>query len=177
MPKTSKYDAILTIVELWKKAAKETVPMKGSQNKFDERTFESKGTGDIVPYVPSDFVLLHPGLLSKLKKREREVVIAIISNLKTKNCLWHFDGDEERDKRAISKLIKTGLLLKTQVSNIFIVNPWLIRRGTIEITIVATFSLLEKVDGKITPEIITDLKKPSNTVISGFYELMRDEIS
>ncbi|MDP1765185.1 MAG: hypothetical protein Q8L07_14990 [Sediminibacterium sp.] len=97
-----------------------------------------------------------------------------MSELKRNNSLWYFDYRSVggRDERAILSLRKRGILYKTDVTEIHLINPWLIRRGTVEVVVVATNELVN--GGQLTRKMIKDLSHPINAAVKGYYTIMSD---
>lgn len=97
------------------------------------------------------------------------VVTEVMAQLRMYNMLWHRPRSNNGQERQImADLKKVGLIFPTETTDLFIVNPFKLWRGTIAGTIVATKHLL---DGK-APQLsmIKDLKAPDKSELKTLAE-------
>ncbi len=161
------------ITKLWKEVDDKTILTFLPESSISNLTYERKYSETKKPYVPGDFVMVDPLLLSTLKPGELKVVVQIIAELELFNPFWECNYREAGGKleRTISKLRKKNILLDTGNNEIHFVNPWLIKRGNISTVLAAAIEQVRKVKS-IDKKLVKKLKAPSKSKISVFKSLL-----
>ena len=163
----------LKMAELWKKAFNKEFKVNVPVSDLTSSTSKKRSSLEKKSHIESNFVMVEPNLFPSLDPREQKIVIKLMSELKERNALWYFDYREKgRDERAILTLRKKEILFKTDVNEIHIVNPWFIRRGTIEVVIVATNKVIS--EGKLSKKMIKHLLNPKEANLHSIYDIATD---
>lgn len=164
----------IILAELWKKASEESYNVNVPVSKLTPSTYEKRSSIEKRSHIDTKFVMVEPALLPSLDSREQYLVIKLMSELKKNNALWYFDYRTAggRDERAILSLRRKEVLYKTDVTEIHLINPWLIRRGAVDVVVVATNELVN--EGQLTKRMIKDLPHPTKASLNGYYSIMAD---
>ncbi|HEY8688979.1 MAG TPA: hypothetical protein VIM07_07070 [Chitinophagaceae bacterium] len=174
MSKSKTHKANLKLASLWQKAAYSAIIVNSPDVELTPTSFKKTTTANKKLLVPTDFVMIEPFLFSSLKAGERKVVVQILEELKRNNALWSCEYRlKGRLEGVISRLRELNILFKTDDLTMHIVNPWLIRRGTIPATVVATTLLVENCS-ELDPEMVRDLRVPNKAQLNGFYALLAE---
>lgn len=169
--KSKTYLANLKLAELWQRAASASFRGYYSGEDFDSSSYKTGALTGRRTIVPTEFVMVDPSLLNSLSTGERKWAATIMKELKQNNALWYCDYRKKgRIEVVISALRSRNLLFKTDDVCMHLVNPWLMRRGTVPATIVATDLLLGKI-GNLDKEMVKDLKRPPAATIKAYYSL------
>jgi len=169
MVKSKTHKTSLKLTELWQFAATAAIRGYNSSEDFDSSSYKTGASIERRTLVPSDFVMIEPSFLPTLTAGELKWAVTIMAELKRNNALWHFSYRKKgRVEGLISKLRDRNLLFKTDNISMHIVNPWLMRRGTIPATVAATSILVDGVSD-LREEMVRDLKKPAAAIINGYY--------
>jgi hypothetical protein len=166
------------LADMWDKMKSEVVlGYKAGAKKITNTSYSSKGSSQRQLLIPTEFVMVDPSLLTSLLAGSQKVVMRIIAELKKNNALWYCEYRlKGKIERHISVLRKKNVLLKTDDTNIHLVNPWLIRRGSVDGVIIATTILIDKSD-ELSEKLVKDLKTPSEADRNLFYVLTANEDS
>lgn len=98
-------------------------------------------TGFKSDQLQQDFYISASELWGQCTPHEWYLVGRISSELKEYNALWHCNPEIKKsssNKKAIHDLIEKGVLVKTETTDIYIVNPIFIRRGDFKTVLVTT---------------------------------------
>lgn len=175
MAKDQHRNTKIILAELWKKASDEAFKVNVPVSDLTPSAYKKRSSIEKKSHIDTKFVMVEPSLLPSLDSREQYLVIKLMSELKRNNALWYFDYRTAggRDERAILSLRKRGILYKTGVTEIHLINPWFIRRGTVEVVVVATNELVN--EGQLTKRMIKDLTHPTEASLNGYYAIIADE--
>lgn len=113
------------------------------------------------------YVAAHP-LFGMCSPAEWHMVGHICDGLKTCNALWYCAPElksSSGQRKAIKGLIEKGVLTRTETTNIYLVNPWWIRRGDFHSVIMTTAHLLRDVK-RVAMEHIKACKPVKNFEVS-----------
>lgn len=116
--------------------------------------------------IMQPIVMTDNSFLIDCTNQEWLLIKTIMTELKEYNCLWHCDPKLKKNssnRSAINGLIDKNILIKTETTNIYIVNPFYIRRGDLMSVITTTANLLENTS-RVDTTYITN-KKPINDYI------------
>lgn len=111
--------------------------------------------------IRQPLVMADTSFLADCSNQEWLLIKAIMNELKEYNCLWECNKDLKKNSKnriAISSLIDKNILQKTETTNIYVVNPFYIRRGDLMGVITTTAKLLDNCS-KVDATYITN-KKP-----------------
>lgn len=111
-----------------------------------------------------DISIIAQKFMDDLETAELKMVMKIVNDLKMNNALWYHKPKDSRDYKTIASLVKRDLLIKTEDSNIFVVNPEFIRRGTIASVLAQTMKHLSTMS-KVDISLIHDLRYKKIEVI------------
>ncbi len=175
MAKDNISEAKLRMTSLWKKAFESSFDVNLPTSRLSAKAYKKGSSLIKKSFIDSEFVMVEPTLLPSLNAREQKLAIKIMSELKMNNVLWYYDYRklQGRDERAILSLRKKQILFKTELNEIHIINPWFIRKGSIERVIVATYDLLFKNKG-ITKKMIKHLDEPNDVELDMYYSILAD---
>jgi hypothetical protein len=116
--------------------------------------------------IMQPIVMAENEFIKECSNQEWLVIRRIMCELKEYNCLWHCDPNikgNSSNRVAINALIKKGIICKTETPNIYVVNPFYIRRGDLMTVICTTAKHLENAS-KVSLVHITN-KKPVDEYI------------
>lgn len=111
--------------------------------------------------IRQPLVMADTSFLMDCSAQEWLLIRIIMNELKEYNCLWECSKDIKKNSKnriAINSLIDKNILQKTETTNIYVVNPFYIRRGDLMGVIATTAKLLDNCS-KIDATYITN-KKP-----------------
>lgn len=122
--------------------------------KFNDENF------DTLVY-PQDFVILNLAIFSICDKaNESSLIRKIATSLKKNNCLFYL-SDAHKNlsevRSAIASLKRKRIIYPTEKLNIYLANPYYIRRGEILSVLYTTIKMLE--NEELTTESVRDRKK------------------
>ena len=161
------------ITKLWKEVDDKTILTFLPESSISNLTYERKYSETKKRYVPGDFIMVDPILLSTLNPDELKVVVQIIAELELYNPFWecNYRAVGGKLERTISKLRKKNILLDTGNNEIHFVNPWLIKRGNISTVLAAAIAQVRKIKS-VDKKLIKKLSAPNTTKISVFKSLL-----
>lgn len=163
--------ALIKLTALWKEAANKSIKVPLPEVTFTGTMYSKKSSSERKGYIKTEFVVVHPQLLQMLKSNEQKMVIQIMAEMKINNALWSYNAAKNsRYERTISSLKKREIIFETDMSFIFIINPWWIRKGDIRTVIVATAQYIEQ-KKELSPKMITSLKTPDLVQVNAYFAL------
>lgn len=121
------------------------------RNKLNEKTDR----------IQQELTITDISFLEKCTVMQHHVICIIQYQLKEYNALWECPAELKRSsasRQAIKGLIEMKVLIKTETTNIYIVNPLYIRRGDFHAVLMTTANMLSNIS-KVTPLQISN-KKP-----------------
>lgn len=127
----------------------------------DNGVFERLKTQHTTKRLAQAIVITDTELYKKCTPAGWHLVGLICSQLKEYNALWVCDKEIKKNsthRRAIKELITNKILIKTETTDIYLVNPLHIRRGEFYTVLSTTARLLEKTL-RVLPEHFVN-KKP-----------------
>ena len=130
-------------------------------NTFTDNSFERVNTNASSHRIAQPIVIADASLFSKCTPHEWYLVGIISNELKEYNCLWHCKPEIKKNNTyrvAIKGLVDKKIIIKTETTNIYVVNPLFIRRGDPFAVLATTCNMLEDVS-RVSVEHITN-KKP-----------------
>lgn len=107
--------------------------------------------------IYQDVTVVIQGLISTLPTNEMRMIMQIIDELYMNNALWYHEPKDSRDYKTLKALIGKHILRKTEDKNIFLVNPYCIRRGTIPSVLSMTMEHLST-SSRVHKELICNLR-------------------
>lgn len=116
--------------------------------------------------IRQPLVMADTSFLMDCSAQEWLLIRIIMNELKEYNCLWECNKDIKKNSKnrvAINSLIDKNILQKTETTNIYVVNPFYIRRGDLMGVIATTAKLLDNCS-KVDSTYITN-KKPVDNYI------------
>ena len=125
----------------------QTMKMDIHQVSMAGGAFQRVKTGLKSDQLQQDFYISASELWAQCTPHEWHLVGRISAELKEYNALWHCDPAIKKsssNKRAIADLIEKKVLIKTETTDIYIVNPFFIRRGDFKTVLATTaYSLMD----------------------------------
>lgn len=86
-----------------------------------------------------------------------KLVGRIAAELRMNNALWYYKPKDRRNYESIKALINIAILKRTEDPYIFLVNPMLIRRGTIHAVLAHTITIMYNTP-KVNKDMIHDIR-------------------
>lgn len=123
----------------------ETAKTDVYQVKMDGTVFERSKTGFKSDHLKQDFYISTSDLWAICTPHEWYLVGRISAELKEYNALWHCPVDlknNSSNRKAISGLLEKRVLIKTETTDIYVVNPFFVRRGDFKTVLATTASML-----------------------------------
>lgn len=124
-------------------------------------TFRSEETENTRLITGEDFYMNASELWAQCTPHEWHLVGRIGAELKYQCALWacppEFKKKSSANLRALASLIEKNVLIKTETTNVYLVNPKYIRRGDTISVIYSTAKMLQDVK-KVLPEHIKNYK-------------------
>ena len=159
--KAKKSQTYYDLIELMLQLSKQAIVNPIYANQLGNNVFTRTSTNANSSRVPQPLVMADAGLFAKCTSSEWYLIGYISAELKEYNALWQCQPEIKKSstqRQAINGLIAKQVLIKTETTNIFIVNPLYLRRGDL-FTVISTTAntLCESV--KVLPEHITN-KRP-----------------
>jgi hypothetical protein len=138
-----------------------TIKLPVSKSSFNNGNYSRESTGHESVTLSQDFYVAAAELWSMCNSSEWHLVGRISSELKSYNSLWKCPSELKKSngtaKAAISSLIQKNILIKTETTDIYLVNPIYIRRGDFLAVLNTTASLLMN-EAKVAEEHIKNCK-------------------
>lgn len=138
-------------------------------NEIHGHKFERVPTGKTSHKLQQAIVISDTTLYQHCTSSEWHLVGRITCELKEYNALWHCTPELKRSgniTKAIKGLLSKNILVKTETTNIYLVNPQFIRRGDLFAVLHTTAKILMETP-KVTLDHIRD-RKPINDLDLGF---------
>ncbi len=142
----------------------------------DGGRFERVKTDTQSDRLNQDFYVAAAELWAQCTPHEWYVVGRIASELKSNNALWVCDRklkDNGTTKKAIAGLVRLNVLIKTETTHIYLVNPFYIRRGEFFTVLNTTASLLMDASHVTTDHVVA--RVPVKAMDSSYYLLLGPE--
>lgn len=136
------------------------VSRKQYATQFQGSQFTRVETGLDTIQSREDFFMNASELWKKCTPHEWHLIGRIGSELKLNCSLWCCDSSiksSSSTKKAIKSLINLKVLVKTETTDIYLVNPVYIRRGDVATVLYTTASILQNVS-KVTSELVRNYK-------------------
>lgn len=131
-------------------------------NSINDSKFErSKIANATSIRIPQPIVIADLNVYAGCSMYERYILTVITEELKEYNCLWQCSSTIKKSnagRQAIKGLIVKTILIKTETTNIYVVNPLYLRRGDLFTVLTTTANMLSD-ESKIGIEHIIN-KKP-----------------
>ena len=146
------------------KISRESIESPVYGNTLENSTFKRIDSGAKSHKFPQPIVITNYDLYNICTASEWHLIGRITCELKEYNALWECKEDVKKsstNRASIKGLIKKGILIKTETTNIYLVNPKQIRRGDILAVITTTANMLMG-ESKVGIEHITN-KRPVKT--------------
>jgi hypothetical protein len=141
---TKKYSrTYVQILDLIFKTKTINIPI--SQVNFDNGRFARISTGKETTSLSQDFYVAAAELWAMCTPHEWYMIGRISSELKSYNALWHCDPEIKKSSaniKVIRGLKDKQILIPTETTDIYLVNPVYIRRGDFSSVLHTTASLL-----------------------------------
>jgi hypothetical protein len=157
-PYSSTYVAILDLLFKLGQIARVS-PMYGTE--MNGTQFKRINSGKTSHKLNQTIVIADTTLFRHCSSAEWHLVGTIISELKEYNALWQCSAELKKNstiRKALKGLIDKQVLIKTETTDIYLVNPAQIRRGDTFAVLATTANMLMNCP-KVEPKHITD-KKP-----------------
>ena len=162
------------LTKVWIEANDRKIKIPQIEISLSNHEISRTTTDKKVDYIKTDFVMVNPEFLKKLKIGQLKVVIEIMGELNKNNMLWFKEYKNERDRygRAISNLRKKGLIYETGDKAIHFINPWLIRRGDIKNILASMLFCLNKSAAFSEIDFSKNLKAPAKVNMDIYVSLL-----
>lgn len=136
---------------------------------FNGANFKKIKTEYRTKRVNQPIVITDIKFLGECTNQERLVVMKIMLELKLFNCLWACDPEFKRsnsaNRKAINSLLGRQILQETETPNIYVVNPFYIRRGDLWYVLSTTVHHLKNIS-KVSIHQIVD-RQPVDFLTEG----------
>lgn len=152
------YNAFL---DLWFKLQPKLKANNNYRNVVENGTYSRVKTEGTSHTYKQPIAIMDTEQLRQYNPAECHMIFRIMSDLKEYNPLWQVAPDLKKNTRngtTIKSLIDKQLLWKSETKDIYVVNPFIIRRGEIQAVITTTLNMLAD-EPKVSLELITD-KRP-----------------
>lgn len=116
-------------------------------NEFQGSNFKRIDSGTTSHRIPQEIVISNPELWDTCDMVQWYMVGRIIRELKTYNALWYCDPKikkSSKNRLAIKSLLAKNVLIPTETTHIYFVNPVHIRKGDTFAVLATTAHLLSK---------------------------------
>lgn len=130
---------------------------------FENNVFTSVETEHETVHTGEDFYMNASELWAQCTPHEWHLIGRIGSELQYLCALWccaDYVKKSSANRRAITSLISKNILIKTETTNVYLVNPRYIRRGDVFSVINSTARMLQDVK-KVLPEHVKGYKSIS----------------
>lgn len=159
----------MMILDLLFKTGKQTIPSPVYGNTIDSSgQFSRSNSGATSHKFPQPIVIANTDLAEICTSAEWQLIATLIKELKEYNILWKCDNELKNKnstvRKAIKGLIDKGVLIKTETTNIYIVNPLHLRRGDILSVLTSTANMLIG-EGKVDSEHVRNIRPVKNFTI------------
>lgn len=127
----------------------------------DGKKFSRILTNNRTKRLPQEVIISDINITENMTATECRLFCLIQRELKMYNSLWYANEEvrnNSKNRDAIKKFIELNILVKTETRNIYIVNPYYIRRGEFFTVVFTTAHMIRQYDD-IRVDMITD-KKP-----------------
>lgn len=140
-----------------------TNTIKGSiySTSIDGNKYSRNKTNETTQRIPQELTITDITILEDCTPLQHHIICMIQYQLKEYNALWECPNKFKKSstgKIALKGLIDRKILIKTETTNIYIVNPLYIRRGDFHSVLITTATMLSNIS-KVTSLQIAD-KKP-----------------
>lgn len=129
-------------------------------NEFNGSNFKRIDSGATSHRIKQEIVISDPSLWDTCDMVKWYMVGRIIRELRTYNALWYCDPKlkkSSKNRQAISQLVESSVLIKTETPHIYFVNPVHIRKGDTFSVLATTAHLLSK-SSRVTMDHIVNCK-------------------
>ena len=137
----------LSILDLLFKLSNKTVSGNSYSTTLDNGTFKRTNLGSASNKIPQEIFISDLEFGKNCSPHEWYFLTWVIGlNLKLYNALWYCDPklkNNGANNKAIKTLINKGVLTKTETTNIYFVNPFIIRRGELFAVLTTTAKILQ----------------------------------
>lgn len=173
MPRKKRPLALENLTEVWLAAASHSVFSNIPQVNFTNSSYERIPSPKKTKFIPTNDVSINPKVFENTSISEKAVIIEIIEQLKRYNAFWYCDYRDKggAKERAILSLRKKGVLFKTELNSLHLVNPMMIRKGMTENVISATYELLNT-EPQLTKKHFKHLVLPKKTQINQYLAIL-----
>lgn len=131
---------------------------KSHITEFEGGTYKRTAEGNTVR-IRQDIVITDMQLFDKCTSAMWHVIGHIMKDLKEYNVLWecpvNLKKNNNTTRKAIAALVEMKLLITTEVTNIYIVNPLYLRRGDFHGVLATTANMIRE-HGRLDNRLITN---------------------
>lgn len=163
MPIQNKSQTYINLIDLYFKFSQLIRDNPIYSNRIDNNGYRRDKVQGTSHRIMQPIVMADTAFIEQLTNQEKLIVMRIMCELKEYNCLWLCTDDIKKNssnRTAINGLINKNVLQKTETTNIYVVNPFYIRRGDLMGVVTTTAKHLENAS-KVDASYITN-KKPIN---------------
>lgn len=147
------------ILDLLHKLEKQKINGESYATTFENGVFTRAKTNNTSHKIPQEIVIADMDFARSCSPHERYFLIMVIGlDLKLYNALWYCDPKLKKSSSnlsSIKSLVDKGALSKTETTNIYFINPFIIRRGELFAVLTTTANILED-EAKVDIEHIKD---------------------
>lgn len=166
-------ETFLNLITTLHKLRKQAIVSPAYTNSFNSNGFERVNTNTLSHRVPQPIVISDANLYEKCTSGEWHLIGRISIELKEYNCLWQCDAQAKLKntnyRKSIAGLVEKDILIKTETTNIYVVNPLYIRKGDLFAVLATTANMLED-----QPRVTTDHIKNKRSVKT--YEIIQPQL-
>lgn len=156
MKQRTTYAKLLEFVQAAKQVDSNMYSVNTDGKKFSRTLTNNKTKRLLQEVIISDI-----NITKDMNLVECRLFLTIQRDMKMYNALWYCDKsmrNNSKNREAITKFIQLKILLETETKNIYLINPYYIRRGEFNTVIFTTAHMIRQYDD-IRVDMITD-KKP-----------------
>jgi hypothetical protein len=132
-------------------------------DKTDGMTYMHDATEVVDQQLQQSIAILETDLLNGLSARAFKLLARVISEMKMNNIFWLSGPTSSADRKAIFELKQKDILIKTDRTGVYLINPFKLRRGKPLATIMASIAELAK-DNSIVK--LRDLRPPKKVLLA-----------
>lgn len=131
---------------------------------LDAKGYSREETGDTFKLF-QDSVMMIQGLKNGLSAAASKMIDRIGDELHMNNALWYHKPENNKEYTVLKELIDKCILVRSEDSNIYLVNPFYIRRGSPQSVLSLTMNILRGTT-KPTTDHIRELRYSNKVEIN-----------